>query len=178
MPDVEGALRAILIQHQLFISQFHQWRKFLDGVAASPFDASDLGLAKRAVSQVGRALEAHPDACDSRVPEALSAVGADLTNPGSLIKLAIFNAFSSVENALRGITNWLVKEARRFLGEAWDSLRSNLAKIAGAGMAALIIAVFAEPVVSEMAKKHPARFAYIRHITTLLKEEKDVVEHH
>ncbi len=45
-------------------------------------------------------------------------------------------------------------------------------------MAALIIAVFAEPVVSEMAKKHPARFAYIRHITTLLKEEKDVVEHH
>lgn len=136
LPDIVGSIRATLIQHYLFINQSHRWRAFLEEASMSPYSAADRDRALQSGAEMAEVLAAHEDVVDSRVPKALSRVTEEVEITDDRQKLAVFNLFASVENLLKGLISWTVREARRLVGETWGHFSSDLAKVVGKGMAA------------------------------------------
>lgn len=168
MDDVRGALRAVLIQHFLFISQSHKWRAFLEQANQSPYrqehaeQASEVGLA---VSDV---LDENDGVCDPQVPMALRRVIEELDISDDRQNLAVYNAFASVENTLRGIVSWVVRESARLGQDIWTNFKDVLAKRVGGAMATLVVALFGTASVGLLTILFPARFGWLRYFIDLL----------
>lgn len=169
LPDAVGGMRAILLQHFLFISQSHRWKAFLEEAALAPYSAEDRESARSSSAQIVTVLEDHKDACDSHVPRAIEVVAEEVNINDDAQRLAVFNAFASVENLFRSLITWVVREAKRFLGDAWTSFRENLAKVFGGGMAALLTAVFGSQVAKALAAAYPERFAWLAQAIEMFK---------
>lgn len=169
LPDAVGSMRAILLQHFLFISQSHKWKAFLEEAALSPYSTDDREAAKQSSSEVASVLDDHLEACDIHVPRAIEIVAEEVDIHDDAQRLAVFNAFASVENLFRSLITWIVREAKRFLGEAWTSFRENLAKVVGTSMAALVVALFTSKVAVALATTYPERFAWLAQAIEMLK---------
>lgn len=166
--EAMGSVRAILIQHFLFISQSHRWKQFLEEASLAPYSNEDKSVARKAGEEVIGVMEANGAACDARVPKAIDAVVRELAVTDDAQRLATFNVIASLENAFKGVTMWIVKEAKRFLGTAWTSFSENLAKIVGASMATLASGLFLTEAASFLATAYPERFAWLRHAIELI----------
>ncbi|MDO8799490.1 pentapeptide repeat-containing protein [Phenylobacterium sp.] len=168
LPDIVGSIRATLIQHYLFINQSHRWRAFLEEASMSPYEAGDRDRALQSGNEMSEVLHAHQDVVDGRVPKALARVTDEVEITDDRQKLAVFNLFASIENLLKGLISWTVREARRLVGETWGHFRADLAKVVGKGMARLLVAAFSTHVVTYLAATYPERFAWLTHAVALL----------
>lgn len=168
LPDVVGSLRATIIQHYLFISQSHRWKAFLEEAQLSPFGSVDREGALESGGEISDVLREHSDVVDSRVPTALERVTEEVQITDDNQKLAVFNLFASIENLLKGLISWAVREARRFLGTTWGEFSKELSRIVGKSMARLLVAAFTSHVVAWLAATYPERFAWLSHAVALL----------
>ncbi len=169
LPDAVGVLRAVIIQHYLFVGQSHRWKAFLEEASYAPYSNEGAAAAKSVGEQVISILEANPTACEAKVPAALESVAQEVDIGDDAHRLAIFNIIASVENVFRSIVTWLVKEARRLLGDSWESFRKGLAVTVGGSMATLVTALIVSPVAEGLAAKYPERFAWLAHAIELIK---------
>jgi hypothetical protein len=169
LPDAVGVLRAVIIQHYLFVGQSHRWKAFLEEAAYAPYSTEGAAAAKEVGQQVISILEAHPAACEPKVPAALESVSQEVEVGDDAHRLAVFNIIASVENVFRSVVTWLVKEAKRLLGDSWDSFRKGLAATIGSVMAALVTSLIMSPVAAALAAKYPERFAWLIHAMELIK---------
>lgn len=129
MDDVKGAMRAVLIQHHLFISQSHKWRAFIEQAAQSPYGPEHKALASQTGQDMAAILESHQTVCDPLVPKAIRRVGDELEIGDDRQSLAVFNAFASQENVLRNIVSWIIRETTRLSQDAWTHFRDDLSKM-------------------------------------------------
>jgi uncharacterized protein YjbI with pentapeptide repeats len=168
LPDLVGSLRASIIQHYLFISQSHRWRAFLEEAQFSPFGSVDRNGALTSGAELTEVLRSHAEVVDSRVPAALERVTDEVQITDDNQKLAVFNLFASIENLLKGLISWTIREARRLGGETWTEFRKELGRVVGKGMARLLVAAFTSHVVVWLAATYPDRFAWLTHAMALL----------
>jgi len=169
LPDAVGLLRAIVIQHYLFVGQSHRWRAFLEEASFAPYSNEASSTAKQVGEDVVAILETHPTVCESKVPAALESLAQELEIGDDAHRLAVFNIIASVENVFKSVVTWMVKEAKRLIGESWENFRSGLAKTLGVGMAALVTGLIISPVALGLAAKYPERFAWLSHAIELIK---------
>lgn len=169
LPDAVGIIRAVIIQHYLFVGQSHRWKAFLEEASYAPYSGEVAASARSVGEQVIEILESHPTVCEAKVPAALESVAQEVDIGDDAHRLAIFNIIASVENVFKSVVTWLVKEAKRLIGDSWESFRKGLAATLGVGMAALVTGLIISPVATGLAAKYPERFAWLTHAIELIK---------
>ena len=169
LPDVVGTLRAVIIQHYLYVGQSHRWRAFLEEASYAPYASEGGASARRFGEEVIAILELHAVACEPQVPAALESVAQEVEIGDDAHRLAVFNMIASVENVFRSVVTWLVKEAKRLIGDSWETFQKSLATTLGVGMAALVTGLIFSPVAQALAAKYPDRFAWLAHAAELIR---------
>jgi hypothetical protein len=169
LADAVGLMRAILIQHYLFVGQSHRWKSFVAEAAIAPYSNEDVENTRKVGSQIIEILNDHSQVCEPRVPKAIEIVTEEIEIGDDRQKLAVFNALASVENVFRSVVTWLVKESKRLLGVAWSSFKSKLSEVIGSAMTQFIYALILSPIANALATKYPERFAWLLHAMELLK---------
>lgn len=102
LPDIVGAkLDAFDTNLGMFVSQFPDWRKFIEN-AASTEDLSREEI--RAIFNVGQdlaeKLQANDELVDPRVPKSLKLILEAIRDPGKASKRAVFAAVRTLENLI------------------------------------------------------------------------------
>lgn len=166
--DLKAAISAVLIQHMLFIGQSHKWRAFLAEASQASIVASDRDAAREAGYAIAEVLEENSESVNARVVKALRAVTEELDISDDGMRLAVFNALSSVGNILKGVVTWSFREAKKFGNDAWAHFRDDLPRIVGKGAAKLLVGIFSCAAAIHLASQFPAQFGWTNHVRDLL----------
>lgn len=169
LPDVLGALNGILIQHYLLVNQSHKWRAFFEEASRSKFEINDVSRAQKHADSLVEILRTHPEACDEEVSTAIEGAVAEAKLWSSPAKLSVFNIYAGINNILRTLASWGIKEFRRGGSKAWSSFRESLATQLGSAGAALIIATSNWFAINKLAEKWPEYFGWFKFFIGLLK---------
>ena len=170
LPDAIGVLRAVLIQHFLFVGQSHRWKAFLEEAALAPYTNEAADVAKSTGNKMVEILVEHNAVCQPVVPQALRELAEEIDINDDGQRLSVFNLIASVENVFKSVVTWVVKETKRLTGEIWAVFTSTLTRAIGVGMAGLVSAMLLSPVASELSHKYPDRFAWLHHAIKLFEE--------
>lgn len=124
----------------LYVSQFPQWREFVENAAETNFQDSDLEAVYQIGTDILPTLEGAEDLVDPEVPKSIKLVMEAIKNPKLSRKRALFGAIRTLENLFATIFSEFAKTA----GATAEGARSGLKHAASVLVTSALLLIAAQ----------------------------------